>query len=75
MNDHMIISSSGSELVACLLSLVMLSDGEGQDSAVATHWIKALLTFKQDKGKEDIAVPGNGWGSREKVMSGSKYST
>lgn len=37
MKDHMIISSSGSELVACLLSLLMLSDGEGQDSAVATH--------------------------------------
>lgn len=37
MSDHTIISSSGSELVACLLSLVMLSDGEGQDSAAATH--------------------------------------
>lgn len=37
MNDHMIISSSCSDLVACLLSLVMLCDGQGQDSAVATH--------------------------------------
>lgn len=37
MNDHKIISSSCSELVPCLLSLVMLCDGEGQDSAVATH--------------------------------------
>lgn len=37
MNDHKIISSSCSELVPCLLSLALLCDGEGQDSAVATH--------------------------------------
>lgn len=37
MNDRKLISSSCSELVPCLLPLVMLCDGERQDSAVATH--------------------------------------
>lgn len=37
VNGHKTISSSCSEFVPCLLSLVILCDGEGQDSAVATH--------------------------------------
>lgn len=46
MNDHKIISSSWSELVLCLLSLVMLCDGEGQDSAVAHSLIPWNMKYR-----------------------------